>query len=48
VLARFEIGKGADWNVVNAKVTGAPSGVHNLVVTQNENNNVDLDWISFQ
>ena len=48
VLARVEIGKGADWNVVKAKVTGAPSGVHDLVVVQNENNNVDLDWISFQ
>jgi len=48
VLARVEIGKGADWTVVNAKVIGAPSGVHDLVVVQNENNNVDLDWISFQ
>ena len=48
VLARVEIGKGADWKVVNAKVTGATSGVHDLVVTQDENNDVDLDWISFQ
>ena len=47
-LARVEIGKGTDWKVVNAKVTGAPSGVHDLVVTHNESNNVDLDWISFQ
>jgi beta-xylosidase len=48
VLARVEIGKGADWQVVNAKATGAPSGVHDLVVTHNEDHNVDLDWISFQ
>jgi hypothetical protein len=48
VLARVEIGKGADWQVVNAKVTGAPSGVHDLVVTHNEDSNVDLDWVRFE
>ena len=48
VLARVEIGKGADWQVVNAKVTGAPSGVHDLVVTHNEDNSVDMDWIRFE
>ena len=48
VLARIEIGKGTEWNVVNAKVTGAPSGVHDLVVTHDEDDNVDVDWISFE
>jgi hypothetical protein len=48
VLARVEVGKGADWQVVNAKVTGVPSGVRDLVVTHNEDNDVDLDWVSFE
>ena len=48
VLAKVEIGKNADWKVATAQVTGIPSGVHDLVVTHNEDNNVDLDWVSFE
>jgi len=48
VLVRVEIGKSTDWQTVNARVTGAPSGVHDLVVTHDEDNNVDVDWISFE
>ena len=48
VLARVEIGKSTDWQTVNARVAGVPSGVHDLVVTHNEDNNVDLDWIRFE
>jgi hypothetical protein len=48
LLARVEIGKGSEWKVIRSKLTGAPSGMHDLVVTQNGNNNVELDWISFE
>ena len=48
VLARVEIGRGVDWKVADAKVTHAPSGVHDLVVTHDEDNNVDMDWVRFQ
>ncbi|HEY5042096.1 MAG TPA: family 43 glycosylhydrolase [Verrucomicrobiae bacterium] len=48
VLAKVEIGKNSEWNVVNAKLHSVPTGVHDLVVTQNEDANVDLDWISFE
>ena len=48
VLAKVKISKSTDWQTVKAKVTGAPSGVHDLIVTHNEDNNVDMDWISFE
>jgi hypothetical protein len=48
VIAKVEIGKGNEWKVVNAKVANAPTGVHNLFVTQNEDNKVELDWVSFE
>jgi hypothetical protein len=46
--AKVEIGKGADWNVVNSKLANVPSGVHDLIVTLNDNNNVEIDWICFE
>jgi hypothetical protein len=48
LVARVEIGKGADWKVVSAKLLNVPAGVHNLVVTQSDDNKVDLDWIGFE
>ncbi len=48
LLAQVEIGKGSDWKVANSNVAGAPAGIHNLVVTQNGDSNVELDWISFE
>jgi beta-xylosidase len=48
LLARVEIGKGPEWKVIKSKLGKLSSGVHDLVVTHNENNSVDLDWISFE
>lgn len=47
LLAQVEIGKDVEWRIINAKLQGIPTGVHDLFVSQN-NNNVDLDWISFE
>ena len=47
VLAKVEIGKSSAWTPVTAKVSGAPSGVHDLGVTHN-GDNVDIDWVSFE
>jgi hypothetical protein len=47
-VAKVEIGKGSEWQVVNSKVAGAPSGTHDLIVTQNGDSTVELDWISFE
>jgi len=48
LVARIEIGKASDWKVVNSKLANVPTGIHNLVVTQSDDNKVDLDWISFE
>jgi hypothetical protein len=47
-LAEVEIAKGADWKVANAKLAGAPSGVHDLVVSLDEKSNVEMNWVSFE
>ena len=48
VLAKVEIGKGSDWKAANAKLASAPAGVHDLIVTLIEKNNVEIDWVSFE
>jgi hypothetical protein len=48
VLAKVGIGKGSEWKATNAKLANAPSGIHDLIVTLPEKNNVDLDWVSFE
>jgi beta-xylosidase len=48
LLAKIAIGKTPEWQTVKAKLKRAPSGVHDLVVTHNENLEVELDWIRFE
>ena len=48
VVAEVETGKGADWNVANSKLIDVPSGLHDLVVSAKDKNDVELDWISFE
>ena len=48
MLARVEIGNEAEWKIINAKLQSVPTGVHNLFFIQNEKQNIDLDWISFE
>jgi hypothetical protein len=48
LVTKVEIGKGTDWKVVNSKLVNVPAGIHDLVVTQSEDNKVDLNWISFE
>ncbi len=48
LLAQVEIGKGSEWKVVHSKLASIPAGVHDLMVIQNENNQVELDWVSFE
>lgn len=48
LLAKVEIGKGSEWKVINAKLISVPAGVHDLFVTHNEKDDVDLDWVSFE
>jgi hypothetical protein len=48
LLAQVEIGKGSDWKLLTAKLVGVSGGIHDLIVVQKDNDNVDLDWISFE
>lgn len=48
LLAKVKIRKGSEWKVIHSKLVNVPAGVHDLIVTQNKNNNVELDWISFE
>jgi len=48
VVARVDIGKSDDWKVVNAKLSNAPTGLHNLYVSMPAKNDVEVDWVSFE
>jgi hypothetical protein len=48
VIAEVQIGKGAEWKATNAKLTNAPTGLHDVVVSSKEKNDVQLDWVSFE
>lgn len=48
LLAKVEVGKGPDWKVIQSKMAQAPTGMHNLVVIQNGEGDVELDWVSFE
>jgi hypothetical protein len=48
VLAKVKIGKTIKWKLAKSRLAGVPTGVHDLVVCQNGNKAVDIDWISFE
>jgi len=48
LLARVKVGADPAWQMAQASVANAPKGLHDLVVTHDEDNEVSLDWISFE
>jgi hypothetical protein len=48
VLARVNIERGSEWKIAAAKLVTMPAGVHDLIVTLEDTNNVELDWVSFK
>jgi len=48
LVARITAGADSSWQMVHAPVANAPKGLHDIVVTHDENNEVALDWISFK
>jgi len=48
VVAEAHIPKGEEWKTIKVPVTGLKQGVQNLVVSLNDNNPVEVDWISFE
>jgi len=47
VIAEVEIPISSDWNIVTSSLKKDTKGIHNLVVQPKDNNNVEIDWISF-
>ncbi len=48
VIARVEIPKSDEWNTVNSSLTKYEPGLHNLIVQLKNDNDVEIDWISFK
>jgi hypothetical protein len=48
VIADVEIPKGTEWKIINSSLSEFQTGIHNLVVLLKDNNNVEIDWISFE
>jgi len=48
LLGTIQVGKASDWKVVTAKASNIPTGLHDLVFTHDEDNQVDIDWVSFE
>jgi hypothetical protein len=48
LLAKVKLGKSASWQSAQSKVKNVPSGTHDLVVTHDGSDSVDLDWIRFE
>jgi hypothetical protein len=47
LLAHVKIGE--DWRVTKTELARSlPTAVHDLVITQNEDNDVEVDWVSFE
>jgi hypothetical protein len=47
-IAELEIGKSPDWHITNSKLMNVSSGVHDVIVSSKEKNDVELDWVSFE
>lgn len=47
-LARVELGRGSDWQVVQCPLTRVPAGRHNLIVSLPAGHDIELDWVRFE
>lgn len=47
LIAKIEIPKGKEWNIVSATLFKYYPGIHNIVVQLQDDNNVEIDWLSF-
>jgi len=48
VLAEVKIPAGENWTTVETKVSAIQKGVQNLIVTSNDNNQIEIDWVRFK
>ena len=48
VIAKIKIPKGREWNIASAALLRYYPGIHNIVVQLQDDNNVEIDWLSFK
>jgi len=48
VVAKIQIPKGKDWTLASAAISKYYPGIHNIVVQPLDDNNVEIDWVSFK
>jgi len=48
LLARVKIPNRDEWNIVNSSISKCRPGIHNLVAILEDDNNIEIDWISFK
>ena len=48
LVAEVEIPKNNEWNIVTSSLKKDTKGIHNLVVQPKDNNNIEIDWVSFK
>ncbi len=48
LLAEVAIETGSEWKVASSKLVEVPVGIHDLVVVQNGDDAVALDWVRFE
>ena len=48
VISEIEIPENSDWNIITSPLLEYQPGIHNLIVQLKNNNDVEIDWISFE
>jgi GH43 family beta-xylosidase len=48
MLAKVNIPKGEEWNTIKTSLSKNYPGIHHIVIQQIGNNDVEIDWISFE
>lgn len=48
LVARVDIPKNTDWNVVSSYLSEIPSGIHDLIAILKDTKTVQIDWLKFE
>ncbi len=48
IVAQVEIPETGNWNIIRSKLKEIPAGIHDLFITLNNTEEVEIDWISFE
>ena len=47
-VAKIDIPKNEEWSIINSPLLKYRTGTHNVIVRSKSNNNVEIDWVSFE